>query len=103
MADCAPGDGYFDLLDKLFATQKDWIQAANPLDALRALGKEAGIEESKIDGCMTDDKAIDRIAVAYKEAVDVYGVEFDAELSRSTARSFPAPCRSTISRARARR
>lgn len=74
MADCVPGDGYFELLDKLFATQKDWIQAANPLDALRALGKEAGIEESKIDGCMTDDTAIDRIAVAYKEAVDVYGV-----------------------------
>ncbi len=74
MADCVPGDGYFELLDKLFATQKDWIQAANPLDALRALGKEAGIEESKIDGCMTDDKVIDRIAVAYKEAVDVYGV-----------------------------
>jgi protein-disulfide isomerase len=74
MADCVAGDGYFELLDKLFATQKDWIQATNPLDALRALGKEAGIEESKIDGCMTDEKAIDRIAVAYKEAVDVYGV-----------------------------
>ncbi len=74
MADCVPGDGYFELLDKLFATQKDWIQAANPLDALRALGKEAGIEESKIDGCMTDEKAIDRIAASYKEAVDVYGV-----------------------------
>ena len=29
---------------------------ANPLDALRAIGKSAGIEESKIDGCMTDDK-----------------------------------------------
>jgi protein-disulfide isomerase len=74
MAECAPGDGYFVLLDKLFATQKDWIQAENPLDALRALGKEAGIEESKIDGCMTDEKAIDRIAANYKDAVDVHGV-----------------------------
>ena len=74
MAECAPGDGYFVLLDKLFATQKDWIQAANPLDALRALGKEAGIEESKIDGCMTDEKAMDRIAANYKDAVDVHGV-----------------------------
>ncbi len=74
MAECVPGDGYFVLLDKLFATQKDWIQAANPLDALRALGKEAGIEESKIDGCMTDEKAMDRIAANYKDAVDVHGV-----------------------------
>jgi protein-disulfide isomerase len=74
MAECVPGDGYFVLLDKLFATQKEWIQAANPLDALRALGKEAGIEESKIDGCMTDEKAIDRIAANYKDAVDVHGV-----------------------------
>ena len=74
MAECAPGDGYFALLDKLFATQKEWMQAANPLDALRAIGKEAGIEESKIDGCMTDEKAIDRIAANYKDAVDVHGV-----------------------------
>lgn len=74
MAECAPGDTYFVLLDKLFATQKEWIQAANPLDALRAIGKEAGIEESKIDGCMTDEKAIDRIAANYKDAVDVHGV-----------------------------
>lgn len=74
MAECAPGDEYFVLLDKLFATQKDWMQAANPLDALRAIGKEAGIEESKIDGCMTDEKAIDRIAANYKDAVDVHGV-----------------------------
>ncbi len=74
MAECAPGDTYFVLLDKLFATQKEWIQAANPLDALRALGKEAGIEESKIDGCMTDEKAIDRIAANYKDAVDLHGV-----------------------------
>jgi protein-disulfide isomerase len=74
MAECAPGDGYFALLDKLFATQKEWMQAANPLDALRALGKEAGIEESKIDSCMTDEKAIDRIAANYKDAVDVHGV-----------------------------
>jgi len=74
MADCVPGDGYFELLDKLFATQKEWTQAANPLDALRAMGKEAGIEESKIDACMTDEKVIDRIAAGYKEAVEVYGV-----------------------------
>ncbi|MFM9844066.1 MAG: DsbA family protein [Dongiaceae bacterium] len=74
MAACVPGDGYFVLLERLFATQQDWTQAANPLDALRALGKEAGLEDSKIDSCMTDEKAIDRIAVAYKEAVDVYGV-----------------------------
>jgi protein-disulfide isomerase len=74
MADCVPGDGYFAVLDKLFATQKDWTQAANPLDALRQIGKDAGIEESKIDACMTDEKTIDRIAAGYKEAVDVYGV-----------------------------
>jgi protein-disulfide isomerase len=74
MAECAPEGEYFALLDKLFATQKDWMQAANPLDALRAIGKDAGIEESKIDGCMTDEKAIDRIGASYKDAVDVHGV-----------------------------
>jgi protein-disulfide isomerase len=74
MAECVPGDGYFALIDKIFATQKEWIQADDKLDALRALGKEAGIEESKIDACMQDEKAIDRIAANYKDAVDVHGV-----------------------------
>jgi len=74
LAECVPGDGYFDVLNTMFAGQKDWVQAENPLDSLRAIGKTAGIEEGKIDGCMTDEKATERIAAAYKEAIDVYGV-----------------------------
>ena len=39
-----------------------------------AIGRTAGIEESKIDGCMTDEKTKERLGVAYKEAIEVYGV-----------------------------
>jgi protein-disulfide isomerase len=74
MAECAPGDGYFEVLNTLFAKQQEWSKADNPLDALREIGKEAGIEESKIDGCMLDKAATDRIAVSYKEANEVHGV-----------------------------
>lgn len=74
LAECVPGDGYFELIGTMFAGQKEWMEAQNPLDSLRAMGKSAGIEESKIDGCMTDDKKTQQIAAAYKEAVDTFGV-----------------------------
>jgi protein-disulfide isomerase len=74
LAECVPGDGYFQLIGTMFAGQKEWMEAQNPLDSLRAMGKSAGIEESKIDGCMTDDKKTQQIAAAYKEAVDTFGV-----------------------------
>jgi protein-disulfide isomerase len=74
LAECVPGDGYFELIGTMFAGQKEWMEAQNPLDSLRAMGKSAGIEESKIDGCMTDDAKTQQIAAAYKEAVDTFGV-----------------------------
>jgi protein-disulfide isomerase len=74
LAECVPGDGYFELIGTMFAGQKEWMEAQNPLDSLRAMGKSAGIEEGKIDGCMTDDKKTQQIAAAYKEAVDTFGV-----------------------------
>jgi len=74
LAECVPGDGYFEILSTLFAGQKDWIPAENPLDSLRAIGKAAGIEESKIDDCMIDEKEKEIIAAGYKEAIDVFGV-----------------------------
>jgi protein-disulfide isomerase len=74
LAECAPGESYFNLIGTMFAGQKEWMEAENPLDPLRALGKAAGIEESKIDACMTDDAKTQQIAAAYKEAVDTFGI-----------------------------
>lgn len=74
LAECVPADQYFGLLETMFAGQREWMEAQNPLESLHAIGKTAGIEESKIDACMTDEAATNRIAANYKEAFEVYGV-----------------------------
>jgi protein-disulfide isomerase len=75
LAECVPADQYFGLLDQMFSTQRSWMEAENPIDALREIGKSAGIEESKIDGCMTDEPTTKRILGAYQEAFQTYGVD----------------------------
>ncbi|HEY7690683.1 MAG TPA: DsbA family protein [Dongiaceae bacterium] len=75
LAECVTQDKYFGLLDTMFGQQRSWMEAENPIDSLRAMGKDAGIEESKIDACMTDDATTKRILTAYQEAQTVYGVD----------------------------
>ncbi|MGH6932011.1 MAG: DsbA family protein [Dongiaceae bacterium] len=68
LARCVQGDAYFNLLDVLFRSQEDWSRAADPVVALRQIGRTAGLEESAIEQCMTDQATIDRIAARFKEA-----------------------------------
>lgn len=54
MARCAPKDKFFGLLDVLFANQKRWVGAANPVEAMAKMGKLAGLTDSQIATCMAD-------------------------------------------------
>lgn len=68
LARCAPNERYFSLLDVLFRTQSDWAQSTDPAGALAQIGRTAGMSQATIDGCMTDQARVDRIAVGYQEA-----------------------------------
>ncbi|MEX0697470.1 MAG: DsbA family protein [Dongiaceae bacterium] len=68
LARCAPDERYFSLLDVLFRTQSDWAESTDPAGALAQIGRTAGMSQATIDGCMTDQARVDRIAVGYQEA-----------------------------------
>ena len=47
LAHCSGPDRYFSMLDVLFETQNNWARAADPIAALKRLGKLGGLTEKK--------------------------------------------------------
>jgi len=74
LAHCVQGDAYFNLLDVLFRSQKDWAQASDPELALRQIGRTAGLEEAVMDQCMNDQAELDKIVARFKEANEKFQV-----------------------------
>ncbi|GEO80365.1 DsbA family protein [Pararhodospirillum oryzae] len=52
IARCAPPDAFFTLINTLFANQKAWGTAKNPLDALQSYAALAGLDKSAVAGCL---------------------------------------------------
>jgi protein-disulfide isomerase len=61
LAHCAGPDRYFGFLDVLFETQATWARAADPVVALKRLGKLGGLTEQEIDACMADEALTEQI------------------------------------------
>jgi protein-disulfide isomerase len=56
LARCVEPKRYFGLLDVLFGGQDGWSRAKDPIAALRAIGRLAGMSNEKIAACMADAK-----------------------------------------------
>lgn len=67
LARCVPDDQYFNVVDVLFDTQRQWATAEDPRAALSRIGQMAGLEQSTIDSCLDDREMADRL-VALREA-----------------------------------
>jgi protein-disulfide isomerase len=75
MAQCVPGDSYFNMLDILFRSQKDWLSAADPLAALKQIGRTAGLSEADIDRCMADEAVTSKMAAGMQDAQARFGID----------------------------
>jgi protein-disulfide isomerase len=75
LAECAPGDGYFGMLDVLFRSQKDWAYAADPVAELKKIGRTAGLPDADIDRCIADEAAANRMAAGMQEAQAKFGID----------------------------
>lgn len=75
LAQCAPAEGYFSMIDILFRSQQDWATAPDPLAALKQIGRTAGLADADIDRCMNDEKGIDQIVASMQEAQSEFGVD----------------------------
>jgi len=59
MARAIDGKPYFALIDMLFKQQSSWTRAENPIDALKKIGRLAGISAETADADMTNDALLD--------------------------------------------
>jgi len=78
MAQCAPAEGYFGMVDILFRSQNDWAHAGDEsaaMAALKQIGRTAGLSNADIDRCTADQAALDRIVEGIKEAQAKFGVD----------------------------
>ncbi len=75
LAQCAPAEGYFSMVNILFRSQNDWARASDPLAALKQIGRTAGLSNADIDRCVADQPALDRIVAGIKEAQAKFDVD----------------------------
>lgn len=61
LAHCAGTERYFSFLDVLFQTQSTWARAADPIAALKQLGKLGGLDDAQMDACLADQELSDGI------------------------------------------
>ena len=80
MARCAPADHYFALVDLLFKGQEQWALAANPIAAIKPLGKFAGLSDAELDACFANKDLETFIIEGRKTATEKYKVDLDPRL-----------------------
>jgi protein-disulfide isomerase len=61
MARAIDGKRYFALVDLIFKQQSSWTRSGNPIDALKKIGRLAGISADVADAHMTDNALLDSI------------------------------------------
>ena len=57
VARCGEGAAYFSIIDMIYAEQRNWTRAGDAaaiVDALRTIGKTAGLTDGQLDACLSD-------------------------------------------------
>ena len=73
---CSGGaDRYFIFLDTFYHSQKNWIQAGNPLDALKGIARLGGMSPDQVDKCLQDRDLLNQMNARVQDAEDRYNVD----------------------------
>ena len=75
IAQCAPRERYFGIIDQLYGNQKAWVTAENPATALESFAKTVGLNAEQLQQCYNNQTLIDRVIRLYNEAVNVYQIQ----------------------------
>jgi protein-disulfide isomerase len=75
LADCIEGERFFSFLDVLFKSQERWSQSKDQIKSLSALARLAGLSQERVDACLNDQSAMDRILVRARDGQQTYDVE----------------------------
>jgi protein-disulfide isomerase len=74
LAHCS-GDRYFAFIDTFYASQQNWIHAAQPLDALKSIARLGGMTPDAADKCLQDRALLSEINARKDDGEKLYGVE----------------------------
>ena len=75
MARMVSAEKYFPLVNMLLEKQSSWAGAADPIDALRKLGRLAGISSSEFDATMRNRPLLESIVQMRQDAVQDFDVK----------------------------
>ncbi len=74
LAQCVAPKAQVGFLDILFKRQMQWIQSEQPMDALLAIARQAGLSEADFVVCLKDEGKLDAIRQMQAAAADELGV-----------------------------
>lgn len=74
LAQCVAPKAQVGFLDILFKRQMQWIQSEQPMDALLAIARQAGLSEADFVVCLKDESKLDAIRQMQAAAADELGV-----------------------------
>jgi protein-disulfide isomerase len=72
---CAAPEAYLNLVEVLFRSQESWAFVEKPLDALKQIGRTAGLDPVKMDQCFADEALSAQLIAQNKTAFEKYNVE----------------------------
>jgi protein-disulfide isomerase len=75
LARCDGNAKYYPISDLLFEQQRNWVFTDKPLDALRALMRQAGFSQEKFDACLRDQKLYDAVNAVKNRGVEQFNVD----------------------------
>ena len=75
MARSVSGEKYYPLVDMLLKKQTDWANAADPIDALRKLGRLVGMSSAEFDIIMRNRPLLESIVQMRQDALEDFNVK----------------------------
>jgi protein-disulfide isomerase len=79
-ADGRAGEGvdqarYFALIDVFFQQQRTWAFGGNPLEAVTAITRQAGMTQAQFEACLNNQAILDALNATRERAASAFGVE----------------------------
>ncbi len=78
VARCGDGQRYFGIADLIYDKQEEWLSGSEPgaiADALRKIGKTAGLTDAQLDTCLSDADMAQAMVAVFQENAERDGVD----------------------------
>ncbi len=74
VARCSGRDRFFGFIDAMYASQRQWSSAPDPISALRTLARQGGMSDREFGDCLRDRAVADGVLQGRLDASERFGV-----------------------------